>query len=274
MVGVSVGACAAFTARAGADDPSLQVDITAYGGTASGQFQRAGCSGHPPAAALHYQGAGAQMRWRPHNNRGGFLVGASAALERNSYSLLSPGSSGETNVPPVSARGAGGVRLGYDGDWIGLHGGAFVFQEFGEVRTVGCPAGTTGCTSLPTAVYGSPGLTFWPDLMVRFGSLDSFRFELGAGTYNVPTLLRPGLYAGMGYALPLGWDFATHFGYTDSFHGNGGGRLDLAVKMPVLEALRVGLGGAVSEGYMDRTDFEAALTLEVTLAPRNPDLAQ
>ncbi|HEX9295473.1 MAG TPA: hypothetical protein VF881_06545 [Polyangiaceae bacterium] len=269
-----MGACAAFTARAGAGGESLQVETSVYGGSASGQFPRAGCSGHPPAAALHYAGAGAQVRWRPHSLRAGFVASAAGAIERNAYSLLSPGSAGETNVPPVHARGAAGLRFGYDDDWLGLHGGGLAFQEFGEVDTAVCPAGAPSCTSLPQAVYGSPGWRLWPDLMVRLGSLDAFRFELGVGAYGVSTLLRPGLYAGMGYARPLGWDFAAHFGYADSFHGKGGGRLDVGVKMPLVEGLRIGLGGAVSEGYEDRSELEACLILEATFEAHDSDPAR
>jgi hypothetical protein len=248
--------CALSAHRAGAGDDPVEIEASPYVGRASGRFQpppySGGCdAAYPPAAAVRYAGLGAQVRYRPEGKRSGQLLIGSAALEHHRYSLLDPGSGGETNVPSPLWRSGAGLRYGYDWEYFGFHGGALAFQEFGEIG--------------PGARYGRPSLTLWPDILLRFGTLDLLRIELGLGADSTPMLMRPGLYLGVGLARPKGWDFALHYGIVDSFHSSGGTRLDGRVKIPISERIRVGLGGARSTGFNDRSDYEGSMLFEISL---------
>jgi hypothetical protein len=255
--------------RVGASDPGsanpvTELEIEAYNGTAAGRFpipnSGGGCAGtFPPAASLRYAGLGGRVRFfpsaqgeHPRASPEGFQVSAAVASEYHHYELLDVGSAGESNVPPPLLRSGFLAELGHDGTYFGFRGGVLLYQKYDEIRSSGgCDprsmASPPGCEPA-VAIYDTMPISVWPDLRLRFGPLDLVRFEIGLGSYNVPTLLRPGGYLGAGVSPATGWDIAVHYGIHDLFHGEAGTRWDLTAKVPVSEAVRVGASVAESEG--------------------------
>src|SRR5262245_51457593 len=132
LAALALGMCALEARSAGADDPAVvEVEGVTYGGRASGRFQGPpGCAGgYPPAAAVSYVGFGARARYNSKGPRAGWAASVGAAIERNGYTPLDPGSAGETNVPSPHARGAANAEIGYDWRWFGFSGGVLAFQE-------------------------------------------------------------------------------------------------------------------------------------------------
>ena len=126
------------------------------------------------------------------------------------------------------------VRLGYDWRWLGFQVGFLGWEGLGSGSD---PASHLGLL---------------PDAYLRIGPRDVLRGEIGLGAYNAPTVLRPGLYVGLGVNGGQGWDVMGHLGVhapMGSLHANSQARADLEVRAPVAERIRVGFGAALTSGF-------------------------
>ena len=84
-----------------------------------------------------------------------------------------------------------------------------------------------------------------PDIYLRFGRRLGFHGELGFGAYDVSTILRPGLYVGLGYASGA-WAADLRAGGHETFDDQAGLRADLSARYAITRVVAPGLGVAVS----------------------------
>jgi hypothetical protein len=226
----------ASAARPAASSP-VDIEGTTYGGSASGGWA---CG---PDTRVKYGGVGAEVRIHPTarpepgtNQAGddGIVLSVGGAAEHRAYAFLDCNqcSNAGTTVPPAGVVYGGTIKAGYDGRWIGVNGGLLLWQN------------------LDTATDTSPTTNFFPELSLRVGPLDRFRAEIGIGSYGAPTILRPGLWAGVVGVLDPGWELAFHESVevATGAGASGGYRSDLTLKLPVTRELQVGLGGALTAG--------------------------
>jgi len=221
------------------------VDTGAYGGSASGGWA---CG---PSARANYGGVGAEVRVHTADAPDeGPVIAVAGAIEHRSYVRLDckPGpcrdSLGEgATVPPPSTLGAASVKGGYDGKWVGFRLGALTWEHFSK------------------ADDRLPSLFVFPDCTLRIGPLESFRGEIGLGSYAMPTLLRPGAYLGVAYAPARRWEIAVHGGVHATFDDGSGFRGDASLRVPLTDDLQVGGGFALSSGTRELPEPEGRLLL-------------
>jgi hypothetical protein len=247
--GVLFGGLVALVASAGRTAVGAPVDIegAGYGGTASGGWA---CG---PDARVKYGGGGAEVHVRE-GERGqpdhGWNASFGGAIEGRSFTALDCG--GACNdagapivVPSGGAVGAGVARIGWDGRWFGARGGVNVFEVWNKHDDRG------------------PTVLVIPALTLRLGLLDGLRFEGGLGSYDVPTMTRPGLWAGLGYVFAPGWEATIHGGVHQTFDGGGGARGALALACPLADDVQLTAGFALSEGSGSRVEPEGQAGLRV-----------
>jgi hypothetical protein len=180
-----------------------------------------------PDVRIHYASAGGQLgthlNANPQMRAGtGFFLGAGAAAAYNRFSIYGACTARSNCDPPASfVEGVAAVRLGYDWIGFGLHVGALVWLR-------------PDTPPIPV-----------PDVALRFGDVDGPRFVLGVGAYDVPTLLRPGLYLGFLVPLESGWRVDMHLGGHLGFGWVGSMRLHAGLRMPIGPLAWVSLGAAV-----------------------------
>jgi hypothetical protein len=203
---------------------------------------------------MHYGGLGAQATIRLREDdrgwhrQGGFVSGA-GVVERRSYAAIDPGSDGSTLVPSPGLFGGARLAGGYDDRWLGVRGGLIAFQYYQYSGT-----------------HFTRKVTVFPDLALRVGPQGWPQLDVGLGSYNLPTLTRPGLYVGLGYEAESGWKAAVHTGSHESFEAHdGGARYDVELKVPIADKMRIGAGAAFSEGWQGRSEMDARLLLETVL---------
>lgn len=137
---------------------------------------------------------------------------------------------------------------------MGLHGGLLAYNAFDLVDP-------------ERPVYRSEwrGL---PELLLRLGPVSPARLELGLGSFNLPTITRPGAYLGLGFSGPAGsgWDLALHYAFVDNLNTIDYTRWDAELRAPVTDRLRVGAGVAVTSGFEGRIEPEGRLVMDFVLA--------
>jgi hypothetical protein len=168
----------------------------------------------------------------------GLAVTATMAGDVRSYELLECSGNcdglSSNSLPKSQGRLGARARLGYDWRWLGLHAGVIGWEGLGS-------------GSNPTSHLG-----FLPDACVRVGPRDVFRGEIGLGAYNASTVLRPGLYLGLGVNLGQGWDLMGHIGVhapMGSLDADSETRGDIEARAPITDMVRVGFGAAVTSGF-------------------------
>lgn len=259
--------------RLAAGSPQLEAELNQYGGTASGTFTGGSCLA-APAARVYYQGIAGRVALRPEQlerrSALGVRVGRRApvgpvlelagAVQVERYALLEPGETRHVDdVPPRRLRTVVASRLGYDWLLFGMKGGLLLRQVQGEVDVEHCMQQPGTCPE-----YGNMTFEAFPDLSLRFGPSEPLHLDVGLGAYSLPTLMQPGLYAGL-TAQHRGLRLALHAGEHLTFHGHGSPRFDLACAIPATRTLRVIGGVSLSEGYHDASELEGRVGLELIL---------
>ena len=229
----------------GASGPG-EIEGTGYFGEESGAWA---CG---PSARVKYGGVGGEIRVRPsaptdpHQAQEWYVAGGAAA-EAQSYTLIecehNPCQPGEAQLPPTTVLPATHLVGGYDWRWVGFRAGG---QLWGRYTDHDAP---------------TPRLTPWPEASLRLGPLDSVYVSAGIGSYNVPTLLRPGAYVGLGVVPAQGWNLDLHSGPVVLVGGFVGVRNDVSLLVPILPPLRLGFGGAVTTSKYDAVLPEGRLSL-------------
>jgi hypothetical protein len=177
----------------------------------------------------------------------GLALTAGAAAEARSYSLIacaSGGCGGSGAVVPRSRVVVGGGGLfGYDDRYVGFHAGALAWQRF-----------ASGSDPAPT-------WSWVPQLVLRLGRLESVHGDLGLGSYDAATILRPGAYVGLSWVPLLGWECSVHAGVHQTFDGANGLRGSLGVKAPLAARVKIGFTLSASSGNGDSIQPEGELVL-------------
>jgi hypothetical protein len=247
-----LGALVVSAARPAASSP-VEVDGTAYGGTASGLWT---CG---PSARVKYGGIGGEVRVRPsashdagagetgETGETGFIVSLGAAGEHRDFARTDcgPSCNAATGVPPSGVALGSALKIGYDFRWLGVRAGALAWQNWAS-------ATDRGATWL-----------FFPETKLRLGRLTGFHGELGTGSYGASTILRPGAWVGLAFVPNPGWEIAVHGGVivTSGAGDNGGYREDLLVAIPVTTEVELGLAAAISEDAPGTVDPEGRMML-------------
>jgi hypothetical protein len=119
-----------------------------------------------------------------------------------------------SGIPGPYAQGVLLARAGYDFPRVGVYAGAILFLARDSVAL--------------------------PEVAFRFGYVDRFHLSLGFGSYDIPTMLRPGLWAGATLPVSGGWELALHAGlHGDIGHGDDAwpARAQATVRMPLSRTL-------------------------------------
>jgi hypothetical protein len=245
--------------RVGASGP-VDLEGTAYGGVEEGEWA---CG---PRARARYGGVGGEVRAHPFRadlaaaraaDKGaaedqgaatGPVFAAAGSVEHKAFEQIDCSSDSSSDacgkaVPPAGLSGAGRAIGGYDWEYFGLSAGVIVWTHYDS----------------PNDAHPTPFL--FPDLALRFGPTTRWRISAGLGSYNVPTLLRPGLYGGVGFSPSLGWDLDLHGGAHFGFAEQAGVRADAALRIPIAPRLQLGLGTAVSNYTSSYIDPEGRIFL-------------
>jgi hypothetical protein len=232
---------------------SVEAEDAMYGGRTSGGWA---CG---PTGTVRYGGVGAQVtlgaRDRNSPKGRGTIVKVAAAGERQSFEVAhlcsGPCDAPSQNVVNPSLLLGARVRAGYAWRYVGVEGGAGVYQAWKR------PSATT------------PSLALYPDVELSFGRLHRLYGVVGLGSPLVTTVLRPGLYAGAGIAgaSGLGLDLRTGiFRAGPAVFEWAGYRLDLVGRIPISRAdkLSLRLGGSMSVPRLPNVgplDFEGSVGL-------------
>ena len=161
----------------------------------------------------------------------GFSLGGGGGGEYRSFTRTrchdQPCSAAADVIPPSRLLPAGRANFGFDTKYFGSRLGALAFQRW---------ASNTD---------GSPTTNVLPDVNLRFGRRLGFHGELGFGAYDVSTILRPGLYVGLGYASGA-WAADLRAGVHETFDDQAGIRADFSARYAISRVVAPGLGVAVS----------------------------
>jgi hypothetical protein len=161
----------------------------------------------------------------------GFSIGGGGGGEYRGFTRTRcsdvPCSATSDVIPPSRLLPAGRANIGWDSEYFGSRVGALAFQRW---------ASNTD---------GSPTTNVLPDIYLRFGRRLGFHGELGFGAYDVSTILRPGLYVGLGYASGA-WAADLRVGGHETFDDQAGLRADLSARYAISRVVAPGLGVAVS----------------------------
>lgn len=161
----------------------------------------------------------------------GFSIGGGGGGEHRAFTRTAcnndPCSSTSDVIPPSRLMGGGRANVGYDTDYFGVRLGALAFQRWAS------------------NVDSSPTSYVIPDVNLRFGRRLGFHGEVGFGAYDVSTILRPGLYIGLGYASGA-WAADLRGGVHETFDDQAGVRVDLSARYAISRVVAPGLGIALS----------------------------
>jgi hypothetical protein len=133
--------------------------------------------------------------------------------------------SSDCTMPSSYAEGVLGGKLGYDWSWIGFRVGGLIW-----IRP-----------------DGSGGAVPFPDVALRLGDVDSLRVVAGLGSYDAPTMLRPGLYGGLLVPLDAGvvrWELDVHVGQHLGMAGLSSVRAHAGLRAPLGPRSWLSLGAA------------------------------
>lgn len=161
----------------------------------------------------------------------GFSIGGGGGGEYRAFTRTAcsdqPCSSSADVIPPSRLLVGGRGNIGYDVDYFGARIGALAFQRWAN------------------NVDRSPTVDVIPDVNLRFGRRLGIHGELGFGAYDVSTIMRPGLYVGLGYASGP-WAADLRGGGHATFDDQAGVRVDLSARYAITRVVAPGLGIAVS----------------------------
>ncbi len=221
---------------AAADDPPSEVEIGLNGYT--GQGETAWACG--PSARVKYGGLGGTLRWQQLRKMPrvsspslgvpeGLSLETSVVMEQRSFTLLSASSStpAGSQLPPGAWMYAANFRYGYDWRYLGLRMGSLAFPVY------------------KSNTQSSPSMQPFPELSLRAGPIDLVYGELGLGSYNLPTMTNPGVYAGVGVNF---WQKATVMSHLLAalYSGTAGSRWDLSVRGVLTDHASFEMGGGLS----------------------------
>jgi hypothetical protein len=262
---LTAGIFAAFTSRSEANDPTpVDVEASAWGGTASGHLPARGGCAFAPTVGTTLGGAGGRVRVRPGASRAepdrGWQMSAQGAVEYQSNTTLAEGSDRQTAVPDNQPMAGGAVEVGYDWRYFGAHGGVLVRQTYGAPSIPINDMG--GDVRLDQATYPSTAVSAFPQVTLRGGPTDGFHGELGIGAYTPAMVMRPGLHAGLGYSTRAGYDVMGRCGVQSTTRDTGALRCDVSGAVPLNEQVSLGVGGAVVDSET-RLDFDARASVIV-----------
>jgi hypothetical protein len=177
----------------------------------------------------------------------GFSLGGGGGGEYRAFTRTAcsdqPCSSTTDVIPPSRLLAGGRANIGYDTSYFGARVGALVFQRWAS------------------NVDRSPTNDVLPDIDLRFGRRLGVHGELGFGAYDVSTIMRPGLYLGVGYASGA-WAADLRGGVHETFDDQAGVRADLSARYAITRVVAPGLGVAVSSA--ERISPEGRLFLVFT----------
>jgi hypothetical protein len=125
----------------------------------------------------------------------------------------------DCTTPASFPEGVIAGRVGYDWRWFGFRAGLFLWFREGGLRP-------------------------FPEAALRFGDVDGMRFVVGLGAYDVPTLLRPGLYAGILAPLGRGWQLDVHVGQHLGIADEASVRMHGGLRVPIGARSWLTLGAA------------------------------
>jgi len=139
------------------------------------------------------------------------------------------------------------LGLGYESEYVGVRAGLLV------------QGGSVGLAE-----------TMWlPDVALRLGPRDRVNLSLGVGAYDVPTTVRPGLYAGLAFGPVRGFTLELHYGLHCTLGDCGetvlqlDPRPDLKLAYALSPKLRASLGGAIEFTRYDHDVYEGRAGLAV-----------
>jgi len=237
----------------GASSPA-DVELAGYDGMGSGQWA---CG---PKARVRYAGIGGRARFFPSESstegttgggrqpelEHGLAVTAGVAVEGRGYRLLACYDP-PCSVPPESIAAGGFALLGYDGRIFAFHAGPLLWQRF------------------VSSTDSHPAVNVFPDIEFRLGRVDRLSMDFGLGSYDAPTILRPGGYLGLAWAVAPGWQCALHGGVHATFDGDLGIRASFHLRAPLTQHVQVGFGFAGSTGARDGIEPEGQVLVDVHL---------
>jgi hypothetical protein len=161
----------------------------------------------------------------------GFSLGGGGGGENRAFTRTAcnaqPCSPTQDVIPPTRLLGGGRANIGYDTDYFGARIGALVLQRWAS------------------NVDRSPSNNVLPDVDLRFGRRLGFHGEVGFGAYDVSTILRPGLFVGLGYASGP-WAADLRGGAHETFDDQAGVRVDFSARYAITRVVAPGLGVAIS----------------------------
>jgi hypothetical protein len=219
------GFVVAATHRVNAATP-WEVEGGGYGGGGTGHVA---CG---PDVRVGYAGLGGQLHYagrREDQAVGfGFDVGAVGEGERQQPVDCNGSSCNQYYASGLGT--AGYARAGFDLRYFGLRLGAMSFLE---------PSNGGGFHVVPL-----------PCGELRAGRLDGARVTLGLGSYDLPSIMRPGVYLGLGIPTGGGWELGGHLGIHYLTQDTTALRETLTVRAPLSESLwlRTDLAVVESEG--------------------------
>jgi hypothetical protein len=245
---------------------AVELEATPYGGTTSGQLPSRGGCAFAPTVGTTFAGLGARARLHQHHDGDrtrGLSVVVQGALEGQSHRLLAVGSDMQRDLPADQTMAAGGLTVGHDWRYVGIHAGGIV-REVVDGPDLPCDAARADAACLARASYPRTRANFFPDLRLRGGPSDGLHGELGVGAYSPALLLRPGVHLGVGYTTRRGHDLTARCGLQSTVGDARAARCDLAGSLPLSERVALGLGAAVVHDD-DRVDFDTRAAVTVRL---------
>lgn len=167
----------------------------------------------------------------------GFYLRASAALQRRGVrprcGKLDVGQFVDCEKLDVVHDAGASLALSYRWSLVALTAGLMRTTRFGDDK--------------PWATRG-----LWlPELWARLGSRRGGWVELGVGSYDAPTLIKPGVFLGVGLEVRRGFDVTLHVGSTSGTRGFGdnieknGQRFDVGLLRAMSEQVSLGFGAVV-----------------------------
>jgi hypothetical protein len=197
----------------------LDAEATAFGGSVPSHMT---CG---PDVRVKYGGAGGRLE--THFDDGplarpgtGLSVGGGGAVAYDHLLLYRPCGPPSDCATSSYAEGVGAGSVGYDWRSFGFRAGLLLWGR-------------------------DNGLLPFPDGALRFGDVDGIRVVVGLGAYDVPTMLRPGLYAGILAPLERGWQLDMHVGQHLGMSGLSSMRVHGGLRVPIASSSWLTLGAAL-----------------------------
>lgn len=181
----------------------------------------------------------------PYREPDGVTIGVRGGGEYRSFELDAPGAIDNSRVLP-EARVLGGAQADLGGDfrYFGFRIGALAFQRWANNDDK------------------SPDTNLIPTVDLRFARRTGPTFLLGFGSFSVPTLLRPGLYTGVGWQEARGFGIEGRVGAHMVFDGQVGLRGDVRGRYAIDDTWAFGIG--VAAQVAEKTTPEGTFFVVIT----------